>query len=271
MFRTLSLATGLFCCLISRASDNPPLGARSLAMAGCGTAIRGDIWGIQNNASLLAFSEKIQAAAFYENRYLIPGLGSSAVAFAIPAKPGVFMMNMHAFSFNNLYLANKLAIGFAKHFGSKISASVQLDWIYTRFGNNYSASSTAVAEIGLYAEPIKNLSFGFHLFNPTRSRLHTESDYALPTVMRLGSVYRFSDKLMISTEAEKNLVHNPVIRCGIEYHPIDLFYLRLGAASNPGTTSFGAGLVINHVQIDLASSFHQELGFSPSLGLSWKP
>lgn len=269
MYRFYSLAFGLSLSLHLFAGDNPPLGARSAGMAGCGVAFRNDLWGVQNNAAILAFKEKMQVGVFHENRFLIPGLGSNALALAMPTKPGVFCLSIHALSLQNLYLANKLAFGFAKSFGTKISASVQLDWVYTRFGNNYGAASTAAAELGIYAEPIKNLSLGFHLFNPTRSQLNGDSEQRLPTVTRLGGTYTFSQKLLLSLEVEKDILYKPVVRSGIEYHPAEFFFIRIGAASNPGLTSFGFGLQLKQFRLDLASSFHQQLGFSPSIGLIW--
>jgi hypothetical protein len=269
MFRIYSLAFGLSLSLHLFAGDNPPLGARSAGMAGCGVALHNDLWGVQNNPATLAFKEKIQVGIFHENRFLIPGFGSNALALAMPAKPGVFYLSIHSLSLQNLYLANKLALGLAKSFGTKISASVQLDWVYTRLGNNYGAASTATAELGIYVEPIKNLSLGFHLFNPTSSQVSKSREQRLPTVARLGGTYTFSQKLFLSLEVEKDILYKSAVRSGIEYHPVELFFIRIGAASNPGLTSFGFGLQLKQLRLDIASSFHQQLGFSPSIGLIW--
>ena len=269
MIRILLIAVLLTSATKLHAGDNAPLGARSLGLAGCGVALQGDLWGVQNNPAALGFVQKFQAGAFYESRFLVPGLGQSAVAAALPTKPGVFGLGISSLSLQNLYMANKVGLSFAKTFGPKLSAAVQLNWVYTRFGNNYGNASAAVAEFGIMAEPVKNLSFGIHIFNLTRSKLGGDSDENLPTVMRAGGAYKFSEQLIVTLEAEKDIDHKPVIRGGIEYRPADVLYLRAGAASNPGLTAFGFGLNMQKLRLDLATTFHPQLGFSPSVGLQY--
>ena len=87
--------------------------------------------------------------------------------------------------------------------------------------------------------------------------------------MRLGTVYSFSDRVLVSVEAEKDADYKPVIRGGLEYRPLPGFYLRAGAASNPGLIAFGFGIVMKKLRLDIASSFHSQLGFSPSVGLQY--
>ncbi|MCU0433212.1 MAG: hypothetical protein MUC87_07160 [Bacteroidia bacterium] len=269
MIRFLLFSITLFSTSLLFAGDNPPLGARTQGLAGCGVALSGDLWGVQNNPASLGFIQKFQAGAFYESRFLVPGLGQSAVAAALPVKAGVFGLNMSSLSLQNLYMANKVGLGFAKTFGPKISAAVQLNWVYTRFGNNYGAASSAVADVGFISEPVKNLTFGIHIFNITRSKLGGDSDENIPTVMRVGGAYKFSEKLLVTLEAEKDIDFKPVIRGGIEYRPADVLYLRAGVASNPGLSAFGFGLMLQKMRLDVATTFHPQLGFSPSVGLQY--
>jgi hypothetical protein len=253
---------------LAKAGDNSPLGARAQGMAGCGTAVSGDLWGAQNNQAGLAFIKTFQAGAFYESRFLVDGLGMKAVAAALPTKQGVFGLDISSFGFN-LYSENKVGIGYAKAFGTKFSASVQLDYFNTHIAENYGSASTFCGEIGLMATPVKNLTIGFHIFNPTRSKLSGSLAERLPTIMRLGTVYTFSDRVFVSLEAEKDVDYKPVLRGGIEYRPIDNFYLRAGVASQPNMMAFGCGIIMKKLRLDIASTFHSVLGFSPSVGLQY--
>ena len=238
-------------------------------MAGCGTALTGDLWNAQNNQAGLAFIKNFQAGAFYESRFLVDGLGQSGFAAALPSKPGVFSLEVTSLGLGKLYSENKAGIGFSKTFGPKFAASVQLDYFNTHIAENYGSSSTAVGEFGLIAVPVKNLTIGFHMYNPTRSKLSGSLDERIPTIMRLGTRYSFSDQVFISLEAEKDVDFKPIIRGGIEYCPIPGFYLRAGAASNPGLMAFGFGIVMKKLRLDIATSFHSQLGFSPSIGLQY--
>ena len=258
----------VFTISLAHAGDNSPLGARSMGMAGCGTALSGDLWDAQNNQAGLAFIKDFQAGAFYESRFLVNDLGMKGFAAAMPTKQGVFDLDISSFGFN-LYSENKAGIGFAKALGAKFAMSVQLDYFNTHIAENYGSASTFCGEIGLMAMPVKNLTIGFHVYNPTRSKLSGSLPERLPIIMKLGALYRFSDRVFVSLEAEKDVDFKPVLRGGMEYRPIDCFYLRAGIASQPGLMAFGCGIIMKKLRLDIGSTFHSVLGFSPSVGLQY--
>lgn len=250
------------------AGDNPPLGARSLGMAGCGTALHNDVWGVQNNQATLADLETFQAGIFYEQRFMVSELGMKAFAAGMPTKYGSFGLSVNSFGYSQ-YGEMKAGIAYSRKLGERFSMGVQLDYFNTRLGENYGSTSTVGGEIGLLAEPVKNLTLGLHLFNPTRSKLNGNLNERIPTIMRFGLSYKFSDQVFIIAEAEKDVDYKTTFRGGIEYRPLPAFYIRAGAASNPGLVSMGFGFALKKFRLDLASSFHSVLGLSPSVGLQY--
>jgi hypothetical protein len=68
-------------------------------------------------------------------------------------------------------------------------------------------------------------------------------------------------------EVEKDLINKPVVRAALEYFPVNFLYIRAGVASNPALNAAGFGLQWKKVRIDLAASFHPQLGYTPNLGL----
>ncbi|HEU4719498.1 MAG TPA: hypothetical protein VFU15_16760 [Bacteroidia bacterium] len=267
--KKLLFSLSLLSFLTVSATDNPPVGARAQGMAGCGTALYGDLWGTQNNQAGLAFIKNFQAGAFYESRFLVSDLGMKAFGAAMPTKAGTFGLNVTSLGLGNLYSENKAGLGFAKSFGPKFAASAQIDYLYTHLAENYGNASTACGEIGLLAQPYRNLWLGFHIFNITRSKLSGNVDEHIPTIMRLGALYGFSDRVFVTVEAEKDIDFKPVIRGGFEYRPVNNFYIRAGAGTQPGLMAFGCGIVMKKVRLDLASTFHSVLGFSPSVSLQY--
>jgi len=250
------------------AGDNPPLGARTQGMGGCGAALNADLWGVQNNQASLASLEAIQAGLFYESRFLLSELGMKGFAAAFPTKQGTFGLNVNSFGYSQ-YREMKTGIAYGRKLGEHFSMGVQLDYFNTSIGENYGSSSALGGEIGIMAEPVKNLTLGLHLFNPTRTKLSGNLDERIPTIMRLGLSYKFSDQVFIISEAEKDVDYKTTFRGGIEYRPLPAFYIRAGAASNPGLVSMGFGVVLKKFRLDIASSFHSVLGFSPSMGLQY--
>ena len=47
--------------------------------------------------------------------------------------------------------------------------------------------------------------------------------------------------------------------------------LRVGMNSNPSRISFGVGFLVNQLQLNIASTYHDVLGFSPALGFRYTP
>lgn len=251
-----------------QAGDNPPLGARTQGMAGCGAALTADVWGVQNNQASLAGLETMQFAVFYESRFLMSELGMKGFAAGLPTKYGTFGLNVNSFGYS-MYGETKAGIAYARKLGKNFSMGVQIDYFNTRIGENYGNSSTVGGEIGIMAEPVKNLTVGLHLFNPTRSKLSGNLDERIPTIMRFGMSYKFSDQVFVIAEAEKDVDYKTTFRGGLEYRPFPVFYIRAGAASNPGLVSMGFGVALKKFRLDVASTFHSVLGFSPSIGLQY--
>lgn len=266
--RRILLLTFLAFTTIARAGDNPPLGARTQGMGGCGAALHNDVWGVQNNQASLASLETFQAGVFYESRFMISELGMKAFAAGYPTKNGTFGLNVNSFGYSQ-YGETKAGIAYAKKLGEHFSMGVQLDYFNTRIGENYGSTSAVGGEIGLLAEPVKNLTLGLHLFNPTRARLNGNLDERIPTIMRFGLSYKFSEQVFIIAEAEKDVDYKTTFRGGIEYRPVPSFYIRAGAASNPGLVAMGFGVVLKKFRLDIATSFHSVLGLSPSVGLQY--
>lgn len=264
VFLSLALLSSVFVS----ATDNPPMGARSLGLAGCGTALHNDVWGVQNNQASLADLQSFSAGVFYESRFMMSELSMKGFAAALPMEFGTFGINVNSFGFSQ-YGETKAGLAYAQKLGEHFSMGVQLDYFNTRIGENYGSSSTVGGEIGLLAEPVKNLTVGLHLFNPTRAKLAGNLSERIPTIMRFGLSYKFSEQVFVITEAEKDVDYKTTFRGGLEYRPLPVFYIRAGATSNPGLVAMGFGVAMKKFRLDIASTFHSQLGFSPSVGLQY--
>ena len=251
------------------AADNYPAGARSIGLANSSVTI-GDCWGAFHNQATLAWMDRISAGASYDNRFTIANLSTKGFVFALPMKAGTFALSGNVFGYS-LYNEKKAGIAFAKKLGERFSAGVQLDYLNTYINDdNYGSHTTFAVEAGLLAEPLKNFRIGFHVYNLSRAKLAEYADEKIPTIFRLGAAYRFSDKLSWSVEEEKDVDQKAVFKSGLEYHVVDALYLRGGIGTNPTLFSFGFGLKINNLMLDIASTYHQVLGFSPAVSLTYQ-
>lgn len=262
----------LFCFLLLplftiAGQENGHYGGRSAGM-GHSSVTLSDVWSTHHNQAGLGWLTDQTAGVFFQNKYLLKDLNYMGFAFAQPIKSGAFGVSFTNFG-NTLYGESKLGVGYGMKFSDKITGGIQLNYHNTRVGNNYGNSSGLSAELGLQTYLTDKMMLAMHLFNPTRTKLNSYNDERIPTVIRFGLNYKFTEKVMTTMEAEKDLLNNPVFRAGIEYQTNNIFHLRAGVGTNPSIASFGFGINLENIQIDVAASYHQTLGFSPELSMNY--
>jgi hypothetical protein len=257
------LSTVCFCTNAS--GENWPVGGKAAGMSDASVTLT-DFWSVHSNQAGLAGVKNISAGIYYENRFGLKQMGLKAGAFVMPTKAGVFALSMSYFGYTQ-FNETKTGLAYAKNFGKKFSAGVQLDYLATHIAENYGNSSAIAAELGLRYQINKNLAIGTHVFNPTRAKVAAYDDERAPTIVKLGLSYLFSEKVILAVESEKDIQYDPVFKVGIEYRPIKSLYLRTGISTNPVLNSFGFGLEFSNFNLDFAASYHQVLGFTPQVSL----
>lgn len=265
--RYFSFLLAFFLCWQCAAqSGTPPVaGARGLAMANASVAFS-DINSIFSNQAGLAYLSNFSATVYGERRFELADLNQFGAGIAYPSSLGTFGLQLGYFGFD-LYKEQKIGLAYGRKLMDKLSLGVQFDLINTRI-QEYGSKTLLTFEIGLLSPITKELTIGVHLYSPVRVKLIDE-EY-LPTLVKVGLAYQASTKVILTTEVEKDIDLNPIVKAGIEYMVHPVLALRLGASSNPGLFSFGIGYNIkDQLQIDLASSYHQSLGFSPGLSVRY--
>jgi len=247
---------------------NAPAGARSSAM-GNASVTQKDVWSAFHNQAGLAFLKESALGVSHEQRFMLSELSMNGAAFALPTKQnGTFALSVSYFGYK-LYNEQKAGLAYARSFGEKFSAGVQLDYLGTTIAEGYGNKSAFTVEAGIQAQLVKNLWLGAHIYNPNKAKLSDYNDEKIPSILKFGLDYAFSEKVNIAVETEKDLDADATIKAGIEYHPVKQFYLRGGIATDPLLTSFGFGLELQNFVIDVAAAYHQDLGFSPHVSLAY--
>jgi hypothetical protein len=235
-----------------------------------------DIWSSFHNQAGLAYIDGFAAGAFYENRFLVDGMSFAGFAGAMPLGNGAIGLNYTNFGFS-VYNEGKLGLNYGMKLSDRFSVGVQLNYQTTRIATeDYGNAGALTAELGARMEVSERVTVAAHLFNPTRATLIDNGDNALPdekipTVLRLGAGYQISDDVLFAGEVEKDIDQKALFRGGIEYQPVDIFFLRLGASTEPNLFSFGLGVKFDNFQFDLASTYNSLLGYSPQISLNYNP
>lgn len=242
-------------------------GSRSAGM-GFSSAAVSDFWSINNNQAGMAFYNKTAAGIYYENRFLIKELGNQTGAFMLKTKYGVLGASV-GYSGDANFNTTKAGLAYALKIGSRFAAGIQLDYIGNTLAEEYGKRSNITFDAGIMVKISDQLTFGVHTFNPMHVQLSEYDDERIPTILNAGFGFAFSEKLLLTAEAYKNSEFPMEFRTGAEYKFNRIAYARVGLSTNPARYTFGFGLEMKNFTLDLSSSVHQQLGYSPQVSLQY--
>ncbi len=256
-------------CMSSLYADGGPsgTGARAAALGGV-SATQADAWSAANNPAGTAFLPSVCISAGAENRFLLRELTGQWLAAALPLGNGAFGCSVTRMG-DNRYNELHAGISYALKLARKFSAGIRITWLRTHSGSGYGNRHGFSFETGLLCNAARNLTLGVHVLNPIAWRPGPRTPDILPAAICLGAGCRIAKDFRISTEAVKEEDHPLSLRAGVEYQPVPMVAIRAGAGGAPLSFSFGAGLSLGRLTVDLASRYHPVLGFSPVVSLSY--
>lgn len=264
----LVLAISFFISFFAKAGGEYHLvGARTAAL-GFSSVSLSDRWSAFNNQGGLAFLKETSAGIYHENRYLVKELGLSAVCFNMPFQEGMMALSVSYLGFD-AWNESRFGLAYARTFGDKFAIGAQLDYGLIKQAENYNTLDFITFEIGMIVRLSDKLMLGVHTYNPINAGVSEYTNEKNPATFRLGTSYKASGKFLFICEVEKSTDAHPLLKAGIEYEIFPLVHLRTGVASNPALWSFGAGFGLGKFTIDISTSNHYLLGFSPQASLSY--
>jgi len=250
------------------ANGGSVVGGRPAGLAGAAVSLKG-FWAVHNNQAGMAEYNSLAFGISYENRFLIKELGTKYTALIVPVKQSVLGFSLSYFGFN-LYNEKKVGLAFARKFGNRFSVGLQLDYIGVRIGNEYSKKDLFTFEAGIQADLSKEITLGFHIFNPPHIKLSDQYKERLPATVKFGITYSFSKKVISVIETEKSSGTDPRFRVGIEYNATKTISFRTGIAVNPFINCFGAGLRFGRFVVDIGSSYQSAIGITTQLSIIYE-
>lgn len=123
-----------------------------------------------------------------------------------------------------------------------------------------------IVEFGVIEQITNKLSTGIHLRIKTNSTI-TLRDY---NSLRVGILYKNTDKLPIHLALEVNEYGERLFCTGIEYLFKNNVSTKIGWNISELSYSFGFDYTINKIKIYTASNYHNVLGLSYGIGMSYE-
>ena len=242
--------------------------SRSQAMADVFVPLN-DSWSVFGNQAGLAETNQMVLGGSFQNRFLISELATRTGFVVLPVQSSVFAVSFYQFG-KIPFRQEKIGLAYARKITPNLNFGFQFN-NYRLFLVEENRSASAVgAELGFQYRHNDNLILGLHIYNPypTKIQLHSES-FKYQSILALGAFYRLSDTFSVVCEADHNFDKSVRIKSGFEYSIFEKLFVRAGFSGKPYLFSGGAGFCLGNLTIDLAASYHQYLGNSPSVSLQY--
>ena len=224
-----------------------------------------NVYAVYNNPSSFSFEENIEIGLFSSGNNFVKGVGFFGMAFSkVFKKENNFAVGVSRFGYNVLNF-NKISLAYSRKLSEKLRIGTGFDYEYFRIEAHGHNNMFAV-RTGFTYELNNKVSLGGYIKVPTQKN----SEYINYEVEILaGTKYRFHEKGFLLLEFNKSLKDKLVVATGLEYRPIKLLSFRIGFGSNPTLVSSGIGLEKGVFGLDMATSYHSELGFKSDVSLQF--
>lgn len=249
--------------------EQQPVGGRRISLGGAYTGVRGDFWNLQANPAGLVGIDAMQAGVFVERRFLMNQMNHGNFGYAMPfLDRHVAGVTFGGFGFGG-YSDAQIGLAYGAKVIDQLSLGVRMNYRRTSIVN-YGSAGALVIDAGLNALITKGLTLGFSVSNANQARLNKEIFEQIPTTLDFGLAYQASDKVLIVADVQKQVNYPYSFRGGVEYAIIPVLKARVGASTQPVTMNAGLGLDVKGFQVDWSNSYHEYLGYTPALSVSFK-
>ena len=227
-----------------------------------------DVLSFTGNQAALAQTKNAGFGIYGERRFLLKETSAYTFAASLPTRLGNFGLQLNYAGFKN-FNESKIGLAYARSLGKKVDIGVQFNYYGYRIPA-YGNASSINFEIGAMIHLTDKLNAGIHIYNPVGGKLGTSTSLStdeekLASAYKAGLGYDASDKFFISAEVIKEEDKPVNVIAGLQYHFAKQFFAKAGFISESTTAYLGAGVGWKNLRLDISSSYHPQLGFSPGI------
>lgn len=221
-------------------------------------------------AALAWHSQWAVGTTYAQSYFSDKNLSTKTVAIIAPVAKSTFGLHMQHYGFA-AYSERCVALSVGKRLGKHLAAGVQFNYMQIVQGGGYGKAHAVSCDIALYAPLTHKFSLGVQLSNPVGSQMGNQYyKERLPMGMRVGVLFKADKDISLMAEVETRLdKQQKALRLGMAYRLHAAMQLRAGFSTQSNTLHAGLGLYYKAWQMDFATAYHQSLGFSPSVSLSF--
>jgi len=227
-----------------------------------------DVWSVMNNIGGLAEVNKAIISVSQNVHPYLKSFNRSALVVAVPAGKGVVGAGLYKFG-DNLYNEQVITAGFANRFGL---ASLGLKINYVQyFAEGFGTRGVVTVCFGGIATLTPKLQIGAHITNINQPSITSGNQKEkVPTRLTAGLALKPSDKVIFTTEFEKDLDAIMIWKTGVEYQFHEKFFLRTGFNVHPDAAFIGTGFNPRRFGVDYALHYDLAAGLNHHMSVRYK-
>jgi len=215
------------------------------------------------NQAALAQVQHPGAGVYGSRLFMLKELSSYIACIALPVKKGGLGLVARYFG-GSYYNQSQLGIGYGRTLHPVLDIGIQFNY-NRRALTGYGSNSSLSVEAGLLIHISTPLHIGIHIYQPAAPKYGIDKSEQYSSVLTTGIGYEASDKLFISADFVKEQGQSVAISTAMQYIFARQLFTRLGITGTTGNYFFGLGVQWKNYRVDINSSWHARLGFSPGI------
>lgn len=258
----------LLMCSAIEVSGQISSGAGDLGLGNASVALTG-VHSIGSNAAGIARLENVIFSVGYAEHFLNSNTRSLTGKLAFPlgvARLGVYGNHDR---FGSYFQRSSAGLTISKSFQSNLAVGVTTNYHFIDIPDEKQINAVSVDIGGQYIlNQIATIGLSIRSFE--QLLIHNSATLGQSATIAIGAAYQFSYQTFIATEFSYLVDNHTDLSVGINYMPMTWLVIRGGLSVNPFIRYIGLGVISNRFNVDVATSFHPQLGFSPQMSIDYR-
>ena len=259
------------CLLISgHLSAQTLIGASSRALGGISSIQAPGFTGVFNSPASGRWDSTNVVVADYRNMFGVKGLGSAALGVST----GLKSLRIGALwnrTGSDFVSRQEFKIHCSGRISELLSLGLGLQYRFVRMSGQYGSAGTPIVQLGMALKAGRKTDVVIDWYNAVPFSTNKDLTNAGVAHLRAGVRHRVSLQAGLLAEVHTRYGDYPnrsFLRGGLWYQTGRITFLA-GAGNGPEPISFGMCFKSGQLRLDLASSYHTSLGFSPQCSINW--
>ncbi len=217
------------------------------------------------NPALMVENKKTSLGFTVNNRFFIRNLKLGGFGATHRFTKTDFLGIAFQFDGTSNLKQNTIGIAYAKKVNEKFYAGISIIYI-NLFERTIASKNKIIGKAGMCYQPTKQFLIGATVYNPFAAKLTILTTERIPTIISAGVCYKVSKQVKVYAEYKLGWYAERILKLGLSYEPRTNIIVYAGFQNSGSPLSLGLTIKTRNININIASQYHQILGFSPIVG-----